>query len=179
MALATITDGFIASEEIIVFPCANRGTVSNAAYSQLLTEYNLTHTNGIIGNFDSYVIDNSNSFNDGVQFKAVIGGYLFIIPNGFNTTTYKYIGIIVSSEETGRLQKINISESGGTVTIYGSNEILDAKVDNEYIFYGAKFLTETEKSQMTSNPFSYILDITNDTSAIARYNSTNSQLILN
>ena len=86
------------SNEIIVFPCANRGAVSNAAYSQLLTEYNLTHTNGIIGNFDSYVINESGNFNDEVQFKAVIGGYLFIIPNGFDTTSYNYIGIMVPAD---------------------------------------------------------------------------------
>ena len=173
--MAINSDGFITSDEIIVFPCANRGEVSNAAYSQLLTEYNLTHTNGIIGNFDSYVIDNSNSFNDGVQFKAVIGGYLFIIPGGFDTT-YKYIGIIVSTGKDGRLQKI--SRSGSPIsdsTVSGANETLDVSGT----FYGAMFLTETEKANMASNPFSYMLDITNDTSAIARYNSTNSQLILN
>lgn len=169
MALATITDGFIASEEIIVFPCANRGTVSNAAYSQLLTEYNLTHTNGIIGSFDSYVINDSSGFNDEVQFKAVIGGYLFIIPNGFDTTNYKYIGIIVSSGETGRLQKISESDS----IISGTDDTLD--VDST--FYGAKFLTT--KPNADSNPYSYVLDITNDTSALARYNSTNSQLVIN
>ena len=143
MAATINNDGFIASEEIIVFPCANRGDVSNAAYSQLLTEYNLTHTNGIIGNFDSYVINDSNNFNDGVQFKAVIGGYLFIIPNGFDTTSYKYIGIIVSAGKDGRLQKISTSNS----TVSGTNETLD----NNGTFYGAMFLTTRPNDN--SNPF--------------------------
>lgn len=176
MAATINNDGFIESDEIIVFPCANRGDgVNNAAYSQLLTEYNLTHTNGIIGNFDSYVITNVQT-NDAVKFIAVIGGYLFSIPNSFNTDSYKYIGIIVSSGKDGRLQKI--SRSGSPIsdsTVSGTNAALDIGG----IFYGAMFLTETEKTNMTSNPFSYILDITEDTSAIARYNSANSQLILN
>lgn len=167
-------NGYIDSKEIFVFPCANRGTITVEAgeinptpYSQLLTEYNLTHTNGIIGGFDSYIIKNVQT-NGAVKFIAVIGGYLFSIPNGLDTA-YKYIGIIVSSGETGRLQKI--TESGGTIS--GT----DATLDDGGIFYGAKFLTM--KPNDNANPYSYVLDITNDTSAIARYNSNVSQLELN
>ena len=81
-------NGYIDSKKIFVFPCANRGPIivgegeiDPTPYSQLLTEYNLTHTNGIIGGFDSYIIKNVQT-NDTVKFIAVIGGYLFSIPEG-------------------------------------------------------------------------------------------------
>lgn len=158
--------GYINSKKIFVFPCANRGLITvdegkinPTPYSQLLTEYNLTHTNGIIGNFDSYVIKNVQT-NDAVKFIAVIGGYLFSIPEGLDVNC-KYIGINVSAGAAG---------VDGTL-----QPLTGTKLDDNNIFYGAYF----SDSATALTGYSYVLNVKQDTSAIARYNSSASQLELN
>jgi hypothetical protein len=165
MAVTPNSSGYIASAEITVFPCANRGLNQN--YSQLLTEYNLTHLSGVTGHFDTYIIkDITTSTSDAIKFIAVIGGYLFIIPKGLDSA-YSYISIKVGDGETGIAQSDVLIRCDSTES---------STLDSDETFYGAFFSTG---APAIDAGYSYTLNRTTDKSAIARYDNNKRQLILN
>lgn len=165
----------VESNAIMVFPCAHRvvpavGSIeqSYVQYSQLMTEYNLTHLQGTAGTFNSYIIKDDNT-----GFTCMIGGYLICLVEQLDAR-YEKLGIKVyrNSVSDPEFANVLVDPTGTDPTV--------AVLDREGYFYGVHFLTNKYEEEDPENPlYTHILDRSECKSAIARYDENLQQLYLN